>query len=165
MPRGGSRTGSGRKPNPRTVPFVPIEGGRAGDVSAVAPDDLPESQKPFWNTYAESAIGLGTLTPQTIGAFRLLCELESEKSATRATIDKDGRTYIKCVVDGAGNEHQELKAHPLTSAYRQLAQRVEALMARFMLAPMGKPAPGAKPKKPPSAVPNPWARIVGEKQA
>ncbi len=163
MPKGGSRTGSGRKP--RTVQFVPevLDGGRAGDVPTRPPDDVPEPQRAFWATYAESAIALGTLTPQTVGAFRLLCELEAEKSATLATIDKDGRTYIKCVVDGAGNEHQELKAHPLTGAYRQLAQRVEALMGRFMLAPFGKPAPGAKPKKTAQTVANPWARIAGVK--
>ena len=162
MPRGGARVGAGQKPkHGKPAPFVPglIDGGRSGDVSERPPDDLPEAHQAFWRTYAGSAIALGTLTPQTVGSFRLLCELESEKAATLKTIDRDGRTYIKCVVDGAGNEHQELKAHPLTSAYRQLAKQVDALMARFMLAPFGKPAPGAKPKKAQGA-PNPWARIV-----
>lgn len=124
-----------------------------------APADLPAEQVEFWATYAGVAIEARTLTAQTVGAFRLLCELDAEKRATKAVIERDGRTYIKCVVDGAGNEHQELKAHPLTSAYRQLAQRVEALMGRFGLAPFGKPVESAKPKK---ANANPWARIVGQ---
>ena len=160
MTRGGARVGAGRKPKtPKVQPFTPrtVDGGRVDEVSPVAPFDLPDDQKDFWNANAGKAIEARTLTAQTVASFRLLCELDAEKRATKATIDKDGRTYIKCVVDGAGNEHQELKAHPLTSAYRQLAQRVEAMMARFSLAPFGKPTTSAKP---PKAASNPWARIA-----
>ena len=154
---GGARSGSG--PKPKTRAFQPIDGGRAEEVSLLPPADLPADQAEFWRTYAKSAVEARTLTGQTVGAFRLLCELDAEKRATKAVIERDGRTYVKCVVDGAGNEHQELKAHPLTSAYRQLAQRVEALMGRFGLAPFGKPV-AEKPKR--GAVQSPWARIVGQ---
>jgi hypothetical protein len=169
MPRGGARVGSGRKPKAANKPVVPavptnlvaIDGGRAGELSATPPADLPTEQHDFWKSYAALAIEAGTLTPQTAGSFRLLCELDAEKTATKATLDKDGRTYIKVSVDGAGVEHDELKAHPLTGSYRQLAQRVEALMARFLLAPFGKPVTSGKPKAQPGA--SAWARIASVK--
>jgi hypothetical protein len=112
-------------------------------VSLIAPSDVPVDQREFWQRYAPLAIERRTLTPQTVPAFRLLCELEAEKQATRDTIDHDGRTYLKAWVDSSGQEHSELKAHPLMGAYRQLAQRVEILMARFGLAPFGKPIAAA----------------------
>lgn len=171
MPRGGARVGAGRKPKNRggksaagssRPSFVAIDGGRAEDAVTVAPAaDLPEDQQDFWRRYAARAIDAGTLTIQTTAAFRLLCELDAEKRATKETIDRDGRTYLKAFVDSSGQEHQELRAHPLTSSYRQLAQRVEALMARFQLAPFGKPIDGAKKRLP---VKNPWASIAATKR-
>lgn len=146
MPRGGRRQGSGRKSRQPldsevVAVFQPtiIEGGKPEMTSVRPPEDLPSNQHDFWRRYAPMAMRARTLAPQTEAAFRLLCEVESELRATKAQIDKDGRTYIKVTVDGAGQEHEELRAHPLTSAYRQLAQRVEMLMARFSLAPFGKP--------------------------
>lgn len=187
MPRGGARVGAGRKPKePRgtritrrsdaiTTNAAPvatpatetpglrsIEGGRAKEVSRTPPKDLPDDQREFWKRNAPLAIGAGTLTNQTEPSFRLMCELDAETRATKETLDKDGRTYIKVTVDGAGQEHQELKAHPLTSSYRQLAQRVEAMMARFGLAPFGKPVAGAGGKK--KTTVSPWAAIVNTKR-
>jgi hypothetical protein len=181
MPRGGSRVGAGRKPKGPPKPsvlrisaaieggraaevgnLVAFDGGRAGELGATPPADLPDDQHGFWRTYAPLAIDAGTLTPQTAGSFRLLCELDAEKAATKATLDKDGRTFIKVVVDGDGLAHGgEVKAHPLTGSYRQLAQRVEALMARFLLAPFGKPIAGSGKKKP---TVSPWAAIAAAKR-
>jgi hypothetical protein len=174
MPRGGARVGAGRKPkaekgrrssavaagSPPNI--VSIEGGRAGELSKAPPANLPEDQQDFWRTYAPLAIDAGTLTKQTEASFRLLCELDAEKRATKETLDRDGRTFIRVTVDGAGQEHQELKAHPLTGSYRQLAQRVETLMARFLLAPFGKPLEG---KKKGSATSSPWMAITSAKRS
>lgn len=168
MPRGGHRTGSGRKPkarDDRTIPtnVVAIEGGRASELSKTPPSDLPEDEVEFWRMYAPLAIDAGTLTKQTEAAFRLLCELDAEKRATKETLDRDGRTFLRVTVDGAGQEHQELKAHPLTSSYRQLAQRVETLMGRFLLAPFGKPLePGKKKGK---VTASPWLAITAGKRS
>lgn len=166
---GGSRFGSGRKPRAarraRTARqavtaanVVAIDGGRAQDVTPTPPADLPEEQRDFWKTYAGLAITAGTLTKQTEPAFRLLCEQEAERRAIRKTLDEQGRTFIQVTVDGAGQEQQTLKAHPLMAPYRQLTKSVEALLARFCLAPFGKPVAGAGPRKP---VANPWAAIAG----
>lgn len=171
MPAGGARVGSGRKPTkPRVVRATEngrrvfggtiLPGGREpdGDVSAIPPADLPPEQRDFWHCYAGLAIEKRTLTSHTVAAFRLLCELDAEKREVKATIDRDGRTFIKVTVDGSGQEHQELKAHPLTSAYGRTAKAVETLMARFGLAPFGKAEPIIAKAK----AANPWAK-VGEK--
>lgn len=155
---GGKRTGAGKKPARQFAPVV-HDGGRPDTgVSAIPPEDVPADQRDFWHRYAGLAIEKGTLTAHTVAAFRLLCEMDAEKRATKATIDKDGRTFVKVTVDGAGQEHQELKAHPLTGAYGRLAKATEALMARFGLAPFGK-AEAPIAKKQPAA--NPWASVAG----
>lgn len=158
MPRGGARLGAGRKPVKTFRPVV-VAGGQAdvdGSVSAIPPEDLPTEQRDFWHRYAALAIEKRTLTAHTVAAFRMLCELDFELRDTKATIKRDGRTFIKVTVDGAGVEHQELKAHPLTSAYGRLAKSVETLMARFGLAPFGKAEPVIQRK--PAA--NPWAGVI-----
>lgn len=154
MGHGGARVGAGRKPKrqreaareePTTV--VSIDGGRAGQLSRMPPKDLPSEQHEFWRRYAQLAIENGTLTTHTEPAFRLLCELEAEKLAVKSTIEKDGRTYLKVTIDGAGQEHQEVRPHPLKPDYSKLAKQIETLMGKFMLAPFGKPvAPGVKSK-------------------
>ena len=93
---GGARVGSGQK---GTAPLISIDG-RKSEL-AVPPEDMPEDERDFWQRYAALAIEKGTLTTQTVPAFRLLCELDAEKRTTRATLDKDGRTFLKVTVDGA----------------------------------------------------------------
>lgn len=127
-------------------------------MSALPPEDLPVDERDFWHRYAADAIQKGTLTVHTVAAFRLLCEMDAEKRKTRATMDVDGRTFLKVTVDGAGVEHQELKAHPLTGAYGRLAKMVEALMARFGLAPFGKAEASARP----AVAVNPYAKLAGK---
>jgi phage terminase small subunit len=170
MGHGGARYNAGRKPKASGTPtkalvaatVVSIDSGRGDDiVTKTPPKDLPADQHDFWRRCAGRAIEAGTLTPQTVEAFRLLCELEAEKRATRETIEKDGRTTMGITTDVTSSEqHVQIKAHPLTSSYRQLAQRVEALMARFSLAPFGKPVAGGKPK---TQGASPWARIAAAK--
>ncbi len=62
-------------------------------------------------------------------------------------ITKDGWTYVAVTVDGAGQERETLKAHPLCAAQRNMMQRIEAGMAAFALAPMGKPMRPTKPQE------------------
>ena len=156
MPRGGARVGSGPKPK---NPLKFVSGGKAVEVTSVPPDDLPSDQAEFWKRNASRAIEAGTLTDQTAESWRLLCELDARRHKIAAQLDRDGETYLKAWVDSAGQEHQELKKHPLSSEYRGLAQRCEALLGRFGLAPFGKPV-AMKPKK---VLSNPWAAIVGNK--
>ena len=165
---GGARVGSGQKPKgerplrvrskPEPTPFVSIEGGKSEDsVSIGPPDDLPADQRDFWGRNAARAIAQGTLTKRTEETFRLLCEMDAERRETKRTIDRDGRTFIKVTVDGSGQEHQELKAHPLKSDYARLCKSVETLMARFKLAPFGKAEIQTKPKSPAVSA---WAAVA-----
>lgn len=166
---GGARVGAGCKPlgRPKGIKaanLVAFDGARASEpvdlsLSAIPPEDLPADQREFWHRNAPRAIAQGTLTDRTEEAFRLLCELEAERRETKKTIDRDGRTFIKVTVDGSGQEHQELKAHPLKSDYSRLAKSVEALMARFKLAPFGKAETTGVQRKPAA---NPWAKVAGK---
>jgi hypothetical protein len=128
-------------------------------VPVLPPEDLPSEQRSFWQEYAWRAVEKGTLTVHTVGAFRLLCEMDAERRATKATIDQDGRTYLKVVVDGSGQEHQELKAHPLTASYSRLAKDVRTGLQSFGLAPFGKPEPTIRKRQADS---NPFAALGGK---
>lgn len=172
MSWGGSRVGAGKKPKgerplrvrgPRPA-LVPMDGGRADDdapVSSLPPEDLPADERAFWQRNAPRAMAQLTLTERTVEAFRMLCELDAERRATKLTIDREGRTFLKVTVDGAGVEHQELKAHPMVGRYDRLSKQVENLMGRFKLAPFGKAELPHKTK--PAA--NPWATTVAPQQA
>jgi hypothetical protein len=141
------------------VPFRPIDGGRAEEVSRRAPEDWPDESRKFWETYAPAAIEAGTLTTQTLASWCLLCEVDARRRKLLKQIEEQGETYLKCWVDASGQEHEELKKHPLSSEYRGLAQRAEALMAKFSLAPFGKPVAGGRRGN--KAKVNPWAGIMG----
>jgi P27 family predicted phage terminase small subunit len=165
---GGERVGAGRKPrdpkfrvldgNPghRALPASTSNPPPANDKVKVPrpPDRLTAEEKVIWRRLAPEATEAGTLTPRTANTFTLLCTLTVEADEMLAIVKRDGRVYI----DNFGNP----KAHPLVGQHRQMAQRVEALMARFSLAPFGKPvsqvAGGSGNAQPPV---NPWARIVG----
>ncbi len=164
---GGARIGAGMKPKngqrairPRRVTKLheaaqqTAEPGAA--VSVLPPEDLSTEQKAVWQTYAGLAIEKRTLTAHTEGTFRMLCELEVRRRKMGQTIDRDGLTYLKVFVDSAGNEHQELKKHPLIAEHRQLSQRVEVLLRQFCLSPFGKAMEGTQRKQ----VQNPWAQVA-----
>ncbi len=158
MPRGGARVGAGRKPaavRQNVVPFTVTA--KAGQSELLrAPGYLTERERGLWDAWAPLALERGTLSDHHVPAFALLCRLQAEMLETGETIARDGRTQLRVTIDGAGQEHQELKAHPLKPDYRQLAQRVESLLARFCLAPFGKVTPDAG--KGDGKV-NPWAGI------
>jgi len=143
MGRGGARVGSGPKVRKGAVEFVVFDGGRPLEV----PADVPAAQAVYWRRYVTLAMNRGTLTEHTEPTFRLLCRTEAELAATDDIIQRDGRTFLKVTIDGAGQEHQELKAHPLLSHYRALLKQQQNLFEKFCLGPFGKPVAGAKRTK------------------
>lgn len=180
MPRGGARVGSGRKPKARNgvvvaaiTRFTPtvVDGGKVEESAeeskgesnslSIPPADLPAEQRDFWHRYAQSAIEQGTLTTHTVAGFRLLCGDSAKLSAWERQIAKDGETYLKITIDGSGQEHQEVKAHPLLAPSIRLSQRVDAGLGRFKITANGKPEAGTGRRKPAA---NPWASIAGAKR-
>lgn len=150
----------GSGPKPRRIKGLPSTRTEdASDVSALPPEDLPADQRDFWHRYAALAIEKRTLTSHTVAAFRQLCEMDAERRARRAQIDHDGRTYIKAWVDASGQEHEELKPHPLIAKHDGLWKDVMAGLGRFGLAPFGK----AEAVLPKAKASNPWAQMGGQK--
>lgn len=141
----GGHAAAGRKPKDRRTAFVHGQrGAKAQQAAANAPEavaipaDLPVEQREVWTSLAPFAVQARTLTKATAQAFRDLCEAIVVKRSMLERIREDGMTYLKVTVDGAGQEHTEVKAHPLISQHRGMMQRVEAGMTRFRLAPIGK---------------------------
>jgi hypothetical protein len=168
MAWGGARVGSGPKPTgkPRRLhraktTLVAHEGGRLDDetVSRLPPEELPVDQRDFWHRNAPLAIAQGTLTGRTVEGFRMLCELDAERRATKQTIDKEGRTYVKAWTDSSGQEHEEIKAHPMVARYDRLSKQVENLLGRYKLASFGKAEAVIRPK----VAANPWAAVAANK--
>lgn len=138
---GGARVGAGKKPRPKAPksPFTVFNGAKeiTADECLEPPDDLPPDQQAFWRANAPLAVERQTLTPSTVPTFRLLCELHAKKVLVVKKIDEGELGGLRI--------------------FAQLAKQIEGLMARFCLAPFGKPATGEKKKK---AV-NPFAQVAG----
>lgn len=150
---GGARVNTGPKPvddatmalrgsRPRRKPALATSRPTAQAVMEVVacPDDLPTDQKAVWDALAPEAMKQHTLTSATASAFRDLCEAIVIKRLMLAQIQADGMTLVDVSVDGAGVEHQSLKAHPLLAKHQGMMVRVEAGMARFLLTATGKPS-------------------------
>jgi hypothetical protein len=154
MGRGGARVGAGRKRQIRPFAVVPRADGAGSeaDVGLIPPSDLGLAERAFWQSYAPDAIAARTLTRRTIASWRLLCSVSARKDKTARLLEKaeeltesDGKTYLASLVT-------------LSRVYALLTMRVESLMARFGLAPMGKPIEGARGAR---ATRNPWEAISG----
>ncbi len=160
MPRGGRRQGAGRKPKSATHHFLSGHAGKrtlalvptsreeveasseasSSEASAIVmPMDLlsQEGEQAYWARYVEPAVAAGTLTPQTVGGFTLLCQIAARADRMWEDIEREGFTWT---------DEGILKAHPLLPAYRGLVQRQESLLQRYLLAAMAKPDVAAAPK-------------------
>jgi Phage terminase, small subunit len=150
--RGGARTGAGRKPKRQPLAddsnLVVFDGGKAGDVSKTPPVDLPEDQRPFWQQYAPLAMERRTLTPHTVPAFRQLCELEAMKAKITRQLNEDGLTSGKVTTDvTSGEQHLEIKPHPLLRAFSSITKDIKGLLKDFALCSFGKPVVGGSKSK------------------
>lgn len=143
---GGLRPSAGRRPDYNVVP--------AGTppVDVPVPDGLPDEVQAVWRELAPHAKAEHTLTNETAQRFRLLCEAIVLERTMRERIQKDGLVYIAVTIDGAGNERETLKAHPLCGPQRGMMQRIETGLQAFRLAPVGKPILAAPKDKPKSAL-------------
>jgi hypothetical protein len=94
-----------------------------------------------WNALAPLAFAMGTLTTNEVFALRDLCQLRVLRDKLLRTIEDDGH-----IVRDANYARS---AHPLLSRIVALSARVDAGMARFKLAPFGKPVEAAAQTKEP----------------
>jgi hypothetical protein len=133
----------------------------AGELGVVDDSPLPDVPMPegmaieeqlVWAQLAPLALAERTLIPATADRFRLLCESRALLQRMHQTLMKEGLTYVAVTVDGAGQERQLLKAHPLVSQHKSMLQRVEAGMKDFKLAPTGKPLAARGKDKPKNAL-------------
>jgi hypothetical protein len=157
MPRGGARTGAGRKP----ATVLPMPGVQAppGPVPE-PPADMTTAETAVWREWAPAATENGTLYPATMLGFRHMCELIVRQRAMGLVIDAEGWQQETTRVDGAGQEHIERKPHPLHVTHLKLVQRVEHALRCYGLLGNGKPAPRQAVEAPPA---DPWTERARRK--
>ena len=115
-------------------------------AEAVAKPDLAEAVAGVWDKLAQHAVKAGTLVPSTAEAFTRLCQAVVKHAQMEAQIERDGLTYLKVTIDGSGQEHTEIKAHPLISRSHALDNAIRAWFKDFGINPFGKPLAEAIPK-------------------
>jgi hypothetical protein len=129
----GSRQRAGHGPDAPAVPADPVE----------PPADITPEQRAVWDVHAPDALRVGTLTATFARSFVwLVCEPIVRYNSLVEKLNAEGWTYLKETEFGA-----EPKKHPLVTDLQNWQRRVEAGLAHFGLAPMGKPAiSAAKPQ-------------------
>lgn len=142
---GGHRPGAGRKA--RTARLVALQGGQdrrvirpiAVPVAVLdRPDGLPSDVGAVWDELVEHARAAGTLVPGTLPAFLRLCRSVATQGRWQAQIEKEGDTYLKVTIDGSGQEHTEVKAHPLIGKAQTLENAIRSGLKDFAIHPFGK---------------------------
>lgn len=150
MPKGGRRTGAGRKPKSaeahqrdgtasraQIVPHPSASGAMVVQISP--PLDLSDAELSAWQGLAPLATAKRTLTMETAFRFRELCENIVLKRAIHLCIVERGLEVMKVTIDGSGQEHVEHKANSLLNQYRGMQQLVNSGLKDFSLSPFGKP--------------------------
>lgn len=148
---GGQRSGAGRRAANTVLAVVRGTGSRGVMRPVISSPDvampaLEPAVAAVWAELAPLATKAGTLVTTTVPAFVRLCQMVVNHAKFQAQIDKDGLTYLKVTIDGSGQEHTEVKAHPLLTRAQTLDNAVRATMKDFAINPFGKPLAEAFPK-------------------
>lgn len=150
---GGQRSGAGRKA--ATARILALRGGQdrgvvrpveASPVPVRLPEGLSLEIAAVWDNLAPHAIKAATLVAGTVPAFVRLCQAVVKHGQLDAQIAHDGLTYLKVTIDGAGQEHTEIKAHPLISRAESMDNKIRGWFKDFGINPFGKPLADATPK-------------------
>lgn len=141
---GGHRSGAGGKLSEARIlgligPKVDA-GQEAASLPEIAcPADCSPEVAAIWAELAEHALRNRTLVASTQTAFLRMCQAIVRHAAMQGQIDRDGLTYLKVTIDGSGQEHTEVKAHPLISRASTLENAIRSWMKDFAIHPFGKP--------------------------
>ena len=139
---GGQRSGAGRKASEARVlgligrPHVQQE--QAPALPVDRPVGLEPDVEAVWTELAEHAVKARTLVPGTVSAFTRLCKAVVRHAKMEAQIERDGFTYLKVTIDGSGQEHTEVKAHPLISRAASAETMIRGGLKDFAICPFGK---------------------------
>ncbi len=104
------------------------------------PDDLDELASASWDGLAPVLSKLGLLTEADGVSFEALCRIRGRLAEVARWKNSEDGTLIsvKRTVDGAGQEHFELKQHPMIVLERQLLALLRPYAAEFGLSPRGR---------------------------
>jgi hypothetical protein len=107
------------------------------------PADITPEHRVAWDLFAGDAMKAGTLTAMTARSFvELVCVPKVMCDSLAEIIAKEGLTYVKESKFG-----DEVKKHPLLTDLNNWHRRLDSGLAKFGIAPLGKPiVTAAKPQ-------------------
>lgn len=162
MPRGGRRSGAGRKPKDSRAIVLGMDGarmasppayqtvdvttqhGRVDDALVLPPSDLPTAEQAAWKLHAPLALAQDTLVPATVPGFREFCQLYVHQAELSARIALLGRTSAE--------------ADRLVKRWEKGVVLLNTKLKDYKLTAFGKAEAEAVKKKKPAA--NPWAQVL-----
>jgi len=110
-------------------------------VMPTMPDDLDKDAQEVWTVLGPKLFRLGLLTEADGDAFAILCQIRGRLKQLHAMArGEEGPILmqLRVTVDGAGQEHSELKASPIIKEARLHYQLFRQYAAEFGLSPRGR---------------------------
>ena len=106
----------------------------------VEPPEMSEAARKVWDKLAPKCEEMGTLTSVDAEAFGVFCELQATLAQCSKMKGEPGFCYFIefTTVDGAGNEHVQLKESPVIKLERNTAMALRAYYERFGLEPSSR---------------------------
>lgn len=90
------------------------------------PKDLDDEGRKYWKRLVRTYL----VGEADVSEFAYVCQLHSEIKKMEKVISEEGYFFMKVVVDGSGQEHQEKKEHPAS-------RRLDSLRKEKRLAEKG----------------------------
>jgi P27 family predicted phage terminase small subunit len=117
-----------------------------GRVGPTAPPGVPTPPKPLtgealaeWERMIERLTALGSLSTADGAVLYRYCHLHAQTERLQADLEQlETSWFLKVTVDGAGQEHQEAKVHPLFAQYRAYVLALRVYLTEFGLTPASR---------------------------
>ena len=113
------------------------------------PDGLDDGAKEVWSQYAPIIHRMGLLTEVDGESFGYVCQIMSRIRFIWSELKKPDvkPMVIYSTMDSAGNEHVNVKLHPLLVEERHLMEKFRMWASEFGLTPRGRTGLSVRTKK------------------
>lgn len=113
---------------------------RTPEGPVVKPEGLSPGAGVVWDRVAPVCLYMGTLTPGDVETFVRYCEIQATADASAAQKAEPGFTMFlhTTMVDSAGNEHQNVKVHPVIKIELETSVKLRPFYEYFGMCPSGR---------------------------
>lgn len=102
------------------------------------PPDLDDDAKKYWKKFAPMLNRIGILTEADGEVFGIMCQIRSRIQKIHRVLETEPYTQEKHTVDGAGQEHTELKKNPFIMMEQEYYKLFRAYASEFGLTPSSR---------------------------